>query len=167
MIMESDVFVMQSLVGPVAVTVQGDSVVSLRYLFGKPVRFSNDAELGKPARAIRQRLAAYFQDASAGSMHPDIKVTFNTGTAYQRRVWQALCNIKVGQTISYGKLAEQLDSGARAVANACRMNPVPVIVPCHRVVAQSGPGGYHGATSGHFMTIKTRLLAHEGVTVYS
>ena len=80
------------------------------------------------------------------------------GTPFQKRVWGALQQIPYGQTMTYGKLAEQLNSSARAVGNACRRNPVPVIVPCHRVVARNGIGGYSGATSGYLINRKQFLL---------
>ena len=80
------------------------------------------------------------------------------GTAFQKRVWQALQQIPYGHTITYGKLAEQLNSSARAVGNACRRNPIPVIIPCHRVIASNGIGGYSGATSGYLINRKQFLL---------
>lgn len=86
-----------------------------------------------------------------------------TGTAFQRRVWQALREIPVGSTVSYGELAEKLHSSPRAVGNACRANPVPIIIPCHRVVGKKGIGGYDGETQGSRLAIKRWLLQHEGV----
>ena len=84
------------------------------------------------------------------------------GTPFQRRVWRALLAIPVGQTRCYGDLAGELGSSPRAVAAACRANPYPVIVPCHRVVAKSGLGGYCGEVSGPMSAIKHWLLGHEG-----
>lgn len=83
------------------------------------------------------------------------------GSAYRQRVWAALCAIPVGATMTYAALAQQLASSARAVGNACRDNPYPLFIPCHRVVAASGLGGYCGQTLGDLMTIKQRLLAFE------
>ncbi len=87
------------------------------------------------------------------------------GTSFQQRVWRALQAIPVGETMSYGALAKKLNSSARAVGNACRANPLPVIVPCHRVVAKSGLGGYSGKTHGRQIAIKRWLLEHEGAHV--
>ncbi len=84
------------------------------------------------------------------------------GTPFQQRVWQALQRIPVGEVRSYGELATELDSCARAVAQACRANPLPILIPCHRVVAANGPGGYMGKTAGEAMAIKQWLLRHEG-----
>ena len=62
-------------------------------------------------------------------------------------------------------LAPQLGSAARAVGGACRNNPIPILVPCHRVVGQQGLGGYAGAMNGDPLGIKRWLLRHEGVEV--
>jgi methylated-DNA-[protein]-cysteine S-methyltransferase len=83
------------------------------------------------------------------------------GTAFQQQVWQALRGIAPGAPQSYGQLARQLHSSARAIGGACRRNPIPIIVPCHRVVARQGLGGFAGDTQGHHMIIKQWLLNHE------
>ncbi len=85
------------------------------------------------------------------------------GTVFQQRVWATLQTLESGQTISYGELAARLGSGARAVGNACRHNPIPLIIPCHRVVAKHGLGGFAGDRSGGWTEIKQQLLRHEGV----
>ncbi len=69
------------------------------------------------------------------------------------------------QVTTYGDLAGKLGSSARAVGNACRRNPVPILVPCHRVVARNGLGGFAGDSDGRLVDIKKRLLAHEGVEI--
>lgn len=83
------------------------------------------------------------------------------GTPFQHRVWNALREIPAGKTLTYGALAEQLGSSARAVAAACRANRLPLVVPCHRVVAARGPGGFMGAVSGDALDVKLWLLQHE------
>jgi methylated-DNA-[protein]-cysteine S-methyltransferase len=85
------------------------------------------------------------------------------GTAFQQRVWQAMREIPLGETISYGALAKQLNSSARAVGNACRTNPIPIIIPCHRIVAKHGIGGFSGMIQGTRITMKEWLLRHEGI----
>jgi len=90
-----------------------------------------------------------------------LKERLTEGTDFQRRVWQQLLLIPAGDTMSYGDIAANLGSGARAVANACRQNRLPLFVPCHRVVASSGIGGFMGKTSGGPLKIKRWLLAHE------
>lgn len=81
------------------------------------------------------------------------------GTDFRRRVWQQLCRIPYGQTITYGALARELRVGsARAVGNAVGRNPISVIIPCHRVVGAAGLTGYAGG-----LDRKKWLLSHEGV----
>ena len=87
------------------------------------------------------------------------------GTEFQKNVWQEMQRIPHGKTITYGAMASKLNSSPRAVGNACRANPIPVIVPCHRVVAKNGPGGYCGQTSGKHLMTKQWLLQHEGATI--
>jgi methylated-DNA-[protein]-cysteine S-methyltransferase len=82
-------------------------------------------------------------------------------TPHQRRVWRALQRIPTGAVVSYGTLARRLKSSARAVGGACRANPVPLVIPCHRVVSATGEGGFMGKTGGHALRIKRWLLAHE------
>lgn len=84
------------------------------------------------------------------------------GTAFQQRVWSALRAIRPGRALTYGGLAERLHSGPRAIGGACRANPIPVVVPCHRVVAAHGLGGFMGGARSGDTRIKQWLLAHEG-----
>lgn len=102
--------------------------------------------------------------------HPDANKPFDiacalSGTPFQNRVWNELKKIPSGEVVTYGELAEKLGTSARAVGNACRKNPIPVVIPCHRVVSATGIGGYAGDTSGDLLKIKSWLLQHEGLTV--
>jgi methylated-DNA-[protein]-cysteine S-methyltransferase len=81
------------------------------------------------------------------------------GSPFQRRVWQAMAEIPYGRTATYGALAAASGSTARAVGGACGANPLPIVVPCHRVVASTGLGGYSGAGG---LDTKRRLLELEG-----
>jgi methylated-DNA-[protein]-cysteine S-methyltransferase len=83
------------------------------------------------------------------------------GTAFQKEVWRELSRIPYGKTISYGELARRAGrpTGPRAVGQANGKNPIPIIVPCHRVLASNGIGGYGGG-----LPMKRTLLAVEGVT---
>ncbi|GIX09707.1 methylated-DNA--[protein]-cysteine S-methyltransferase [Elioraea sp.] len=86
-------------------------------------------------------LHAYFD----GAAEPFADLPLNpAGTAFQRRVWTAMRAIPRGRTRSYGALARDLRSSARAVGAACGANPIPVIIPCHRVTGARGLGGYSG-----------------------
>ena len=66
------------------------------------------------------------------------------GTEFQRRLWQALCEIPRGTTRTYGELAKRLEVDARAIGQACGDNRLPIVIPCHRVVAANGIGGFAG-----------------------
>lgn len=83
------------------------------------------------------------------------------GTAFTHRVWEELMQIPYAETITYAQLADRVDSGARAVANACRSNPFAGIIPCHRVVAANGAGGFMGQSRGRCVELKQKLLSFE------
>ena len=110
-----------------------------------------------PAKKVCHQLRSYFTNP-----HLSFRIPMTlAGTAFQQRVWRALRRIPVGQTLSYGALARKLSTSARAVGNACRANPVPIVIPCHRVVASDGAGGFMGKRSGSALRLKRRLLQHE------
>lgn len=81
------------------------------------------------------------------------------GSAYQQKVWNALLVIPVGRTLTYGKLAIQLQSSPRAIGQACKRNPLVLFIPCHRVVGKNDLGGYMGNPKA--LSYKESLLAHE------
>lgn len=83
------------------------------------------------------------------------------GTPFRNRVWQALLNIPSGKTLSYGELAHQLHSAPRAIGQACGANPIPVIIPCHRVLSSNGLGGFMHSVADGSLSIKRWLLQHE------
>lgn len=106
---------------------------------------------------IVYELNSYFKD-------PHFKFTIPyqmAGTVFQKRVWNALCDIPIGTTVSYGELAKKLKTGARAIGQACRTNPLPLFIPCHRVLSQYGLGGFSGDRTGKKIAIKQWLLNHE------
>ncbi|MDH5259570.1 MAG: MGMT family protein, partial [Gammaproteobacteria bacterium] len=76
-------------------------------------------------------------------------------------VWKIMRAIEAGKTLTYGDVAKLLDSSPRAVGNACRRNPIPLLIPCHRIVAKNGTGGFAGQKSGPVFDIKCWLLDHE------
>ena len=84
------------------------------------------------------------------------------GTAFQQRVWQAIHAIPSGQTLTYLDVARQLKSAPRPVGGACGANRIPLVIPCHRVVASGGGiGGFMHARGGEPIQIKQWLLRHE------
>jgi methylated-DNA-[protein]-cysteine S-methyltransferase len=111
-----------------------------------------------PPVDIARQLAAYFADGRSGF---DLAVAM-AGTPFQCRVWSAMRAIPPGQTRTYGDVARELGSAPRAVGQACRANPCPIVVPCHRVVGVQGLGGFAGDRSGHRVAVKRWLLNHEG-----
>ncbi len=127
------------------------------------IQFNNQlAHLNKENQQLfslfSEQVKLYFNDSNYSFELP----LAPSGTDYQLRVWQALKKIPLGQTKTYGELAKELNSSARAVGNACRRNPLPLVVPCHRVVAANGIGGFSGQTGGYLLDIKKTLLVHEG-----
>lgn len=118
--------------------------------------------LAAPATPLLQEAArqldAYFQDPRRLFSLPLPSI----GTAYQQSVWRAMLAIPPGTAKSYGQIAKELGSSPRAVAGACRANHFPLLIPCHRVVAAHGVGGYCGAVEGPCIAIKRWLLRHEG-----
>lgn len=118
-----------------------------------PLRAPKDAA----ARRVCRELGAYLRNPK----HRFHLVLMQEGTDFQQRVWSALQRIPAGKVLSYGDLARKLQTGPRAVGNACRANPIPVVVPCHRVVASNGKGGFMGKTGGRALAIKDWLLSHE------
>lgn len=110
-------------------------------------------------RAVQSQLLAYCADPA---FRFDLPLA-PAGTAFQQRVWALLRQIPPGSTRSYGDAAQELHSAARAVGQACAANPYPPIVPCHRIVARRGLGGFSHSTAddGYLLQIKRWLLAHE------
>lgn len=132
-------------------TLQGDLIVDCSWLLdATPPTDRHDALVG----AIERYLLAPHQT----SLRLDVLVQ---GSVFYRRVWQALLAIPLGQTVCYSALADQLGSGARAVAGACRGNPYAGLIPCHRVVAKSGLGGFMGFRDGAMVELKRNILAAE------
>ncbi|HKQ31176.1 MAG TPA: methylated-DNA--[protein]-cysteine S-methyltransferase, partial [Burkholderiales bacterium] len=109
------------------------------------------------ARDVCRRLTAYFRNPR---IRFDLRLRLD-GTPFQKKVWRAMRRIPSGRVMSYGELAHRLKSSPRAIGNACRRNPIPIVVPCHRVVAVGGDGGFMGKRGGRPLVIKRWLLAHE------
>lgn len=87
------------------------------------------------------------------------------GSAHQKAVWAVMREIAVGDMLTYGEVARRIGSAPRAVGAACGANPLPVVIPCHRIVGAGGAlGGFAHATQGFLPGIKRWLLAHEAAT---
>jgi methylated-DNA-[protein]-cysteine S-methyltransferase len=141
--------------GAVGISVQGVQV-AIELL---PQKHAKKAAENKTAAKVVNQIEAYFSNARNDFNLPIVY----KGTPFQRRVWQAISAIPRGRVLTYGDIAAQIGSGPRAVANACGANNLPLLVPCHRVVAKNGLGGFmQGNKDG--LKIKIWLLKHEGVT---
>ncbi len=145
--------------GHVALKLEGDALCALDQI---SERLDVIAPASVTAGKLLDAISAYCHDAS--TMPHDIKLSLQ-GTPFAQRVWRALQAIPCGDVMSYGELAKKLGTSARAIGNACRRNPVPLIIPCHRVVAANGIGGYCGHTGGAVLEIKRKLLQHEGARI--
>lgn len=132
----------------------GEALTALDFL---PPDAPATAVLDARARQLARELDAYWQNPA----HPFDLLFVPQGTSFQLRVWHALMTIPAGRPTTYGALARQLGTAARAVGQACGANPLPILVPCHRVVAASGLGGFMHAASGAPLDVKAWLLAHE------
>ena len=112
------------------------------------------------AREVCQQLNEYL-------INPNFKFDLSLhigGTTHQRKVWQAIQTIPSGLTRSYADIATQLHSAPRAVGQACGANRLPLVIPCHRVIAKNGGlGGFMNASDGIPIVIKSWLLRHESV----
>jgi len=149
-------FILDSPLGPLSVCSEQGAIVAIDY---KHRRMPVSAWQDKLSKQLAHELAVYFKKPTHQF---DVPLRLH-GTAFQRRVWREMQRIPVGETRSYGEVAKRLNSSPRAVGNACRANPVPIIIPCHRIVSKSGLGGYGGQTAGRNVKIKQWLLQHEGV----
>lgn len=109
----------------------------------------------------RRQLAQYFEH---GPWVFDLPLAVQ-GTVFQQRVWSLLRAIPAGETRTYGALARGLGSVPRAVGQACRTNPVPILVPRHRVAGVQGLGGFSGDTSGQRRAVRRWLRRHGGVPI--
>ena len=144
--------------GRVAIRMAGDAVSALDYL---PADTPEQPPTNAATQGVIEQLEAYFRDSRYSFGVP----LTPAGTAFQRKVWEALQAIPSGTVLTYGELARQLDTAARAIGGACRSNPIPILIPCHRVVGRQGLGGYAGEVTGDPLAIKRWLLRHEGVVV--
>jgi methylated-DNA-[protein]-cysteine S-methyltransferase len=111
------------------------------------------------ARACRE-IERYLDD-------PEFRFTLPfdyVGTEFQCRVWREISSIPIGKTNTYKGIARRIRSAPRPVGGACGANRIPILIPCHRVLASNGIGGFMHARGGYPLEVKRWLLRHEGVT---
>jgi methylated-DNA-[protein]-cysteine S-methyltransferase len=140
----------------VGIRTDGRAITGIEYL-PKSERASAPAD-PVARRAVRE-LERYFADPH----HRFTLPLAPRGTVFQRRVWDAVAAIPVGESRTYGEIARTVRSAPRAVGQACGANPIALVVPCHRVVGSQGAlGGFMNAADGDPLAVKRWLLTHEG-----
>ena len=139
----------------VGIRVEGDALTGIAYL---PPETPLLAPQGTLAAEAACQIERYRDDPDASFALP-LSVS---GTQFQRDVWRQIGEIPRGRTLTYGDLARRIGAEARAVGQACGDNPFPIVVPCHRVVAVDGLGGFSHHVDGYLLEAKKWLLKHEG-----
>jgi methylated-DNA-[protein]-cysteine S-methyltransferase len=148
--------------GAIGIRIDAGAVRELVYL---PPQFEEKAPVNQLSERGADQVRRYLND-------PDFRFDLplaEAGTAFQRRVWDAISAIPRGEVLTYGQVARQIRSAPRAVGQACGANWFPLVIPCHRVTASSGLGGFagHGDAGGFHLGVKRWLLAHEGAADYA
>jgi methylated-DNA-[protein]-cysteine S-methyltransferase len=143
--------------GAIGIRTEAGSVRELVYL---PPHFAEKDALDAAAELAAGQVAQYFAD-------PDFVFSLplmQAGSTYQQRVWAAISAIPRGTVRTYGQVARDIGSAPRAVGQACGANWFPLVIPCHRVTAAGGLGGFanHDDENGFHLSVKRWLLRHEG-----
>jgi methylated-DNA-[protein]-cysteine S-methyltransferase len=132
----------------------------LRELVYLPPHYQEKAPQDAVAEQAAGQVARYFADADFRFDLP----LMEAGSPFQRRVWDMIQSIPRGSVRTYGQIAKLLESAPRAVGQACGANWFPLVIPCHRVTASGGLGGFanHDEENGFHLSVKRWLLRHEG-----
>lgn len=146
-----------SPVGRLAIEAQLDAVTSVRWAG------SGEQARDAPASPLLDEAARQLDRYFAGRLKRFDLPLAARGTDFQKSVWALMREIPFGGTATYGGMAMALGSGPRAVGTACGRNPIPIIVPCHRVLGSGGKEG--GFSGGRGLPTKRQLLALEGVVL--
>ena len=141
---------LDSPVGPLTVTARQGAICALRFAAGGP-RHSDDPVLQESARQISRYFA---RQLKAFDLPLDLR-----GSNHNLVVWHEMLSIPYGETLTYGDIAARIGSNPRVVGTACGANPIPLIVPCHRVIGKDG--SLVGFSGGDGKKTKARLLDHE------
>ena len=142
----------------VGVQTRDGKVVAIKYL---PLSAPSVAPTNELARKAKEQLERYRENPDAKF---DLPLAVE-GTPFQLELWKALREIPRGETMTYGEMAKKLGrsdwEASRDVGQACGDNRLPIVIPCHRVVAAHGLGGFGHSTGGYLLEAKRWLLAHE------
>ena len=123
-----------SPLGPIRVTVEGEAVTAMTWGGGLEAAPTTD----KPEQALLDEALCQLREYFAGTRRDFDLPLAPKGTAFQQRVWRGLLEIPYGEEQTYGQLAARIGSVARAVGGACGANPIPIVIPCHRVLGGGG-----------------------------
>ena len=145
--------------GAIGIRTETGRIRELVYL---PPHFSEKAATDDAAELAARQVENYLRDA-------DFRFTLplpEAGSVFQRKVWAAISAIPRGSVKTYGEVARHIGSAPRAVGQACGANWFPLVIPCHRVTAAGGLGGFsnHDDEHGFHLGVKRWLLKHEGVS---
>ena len=138
----------------VGIVTREGRVAGIRYL---PVTVESKMPENDLAERAARQIENYRDD-------PDTKFDLPLlieGSEFQRSVWEVMCAIPRGRTLTYGEVARKLGGEARVVGQACGDNKLPIVIPCHRVVGADGIGGFSHTTDGYLIEVKRWLLMHE------
>lgn len=147
--------------GAVGIRTEAEAVRELVYL---PRNFNEKAPTDAVSEKAARQVEQYLRE-------PDFRFDLplaQVGTAFQHCVWDVISSIPRGEVLTYGQVAKMIRSAPRAVGQACGANWFPLVIPCHRVTASGGIGGFanHDDEMGFHLGIKRWLLAHESVEGY-
>ncbi len=152
--MNNHVNIINSPIGKLKITSTDEHLIAINFLLDSK---KITDKINPISKKTKTQINAYFKNPETVF---DLPIEIN-GTTFQKKVWRELQKIPLGKALTYGDLAKKLKTSPRAVGNACRANPCPIIVPCHRVVSKNGLGGFAGKQTGRLMDIKKFLLTHE------
>lgn len=143
---------LHSPIGDLTVSAEDEQIVALDWGWGR------DQEPTPVLERARAQLEDYF-DGKLTRFDLPLRPE---GTSFHRAVWKIMCEIPAGSVLTYGEISKRLNVSARSVGTACGRNPIPVIIPCHRVIGTAGIGGYSGDGG---VDTKLVLLRLEGYPV--
>jgi methylated-DNA-[protein]-cysteine S-methyltransferase len=158
----SDIFsaIVAAPFGAIGIRTEAGRLRELVYL---PPQFSEKDAADEVAQQAAEQVGRYLADADFSFSLP----LADAGSQFQQRVWAAISSIPRGSVRTYGQVAKHIGSAPRAVGQACGANWFPLVIPCHRVTAAGGLGGFshHDDENGFHLSVKRWLLTHEGAAL--
>lgn len=153
--------IVETSFGAVGIRTEDRLVRELVYL---PASFHEKEATDVVAERAAKQVERYLSDPD---FQFDLPLT-QIGTPFQQKVWAAISEIPRGKVLTYGDVARRVQSAPRAVGQACGASWFPLVIPCHRVTAAGGLGGFshHDDETGFHVGVKRWLLAHEKVSGY-